>query len=213
MKNPGHYGIVPVTYAMLASELEHYKSPKDKISRFEKEGQLIRLKKGLYLSSSGTGEQLVSVELIANNLYGPSYVSFESALSWHGLIPERTYLVKSATTKRKKHYRTPVGDFEYITVPETYFAEGLHQIIVEDSYAFIIATPEKALCDLVISTSGLRFQSKKAIRNYLFEDLRIDSEQVGKMDAGIIKECAETGYKKQELKMLLQFVMELKSED
>ena len=196
------YGIIPVDYATLITNLGAFKSPKDKVSKLEKSGALIRLKKGLYVISPDLSKQTLSVELIANHLSGPSYISFETALSYYGLIPERVYTIKSATTKRKKVYQTPIGIYEYITVPEKYFSIGLNQKIIQDSYAFIIATPEKALCDMILSTSGLRFQSKKAIEEYLREDIRIDIRTAGIFNFEIIKECTRFGYKKTELHLL-----------
>ena len=204
-----HYGIIPIDYAAILTGLSDYKSPKDKVGKFEKSGALIRLKKGLYVVSPTISSQTLSVELIANHLYGPSYISFESALSFHGLIPERTYTMKSATTKRRKHYQTPFGEYEYATVPESYFPIGLQQNIIRNSYAFIIASPEKAICDLIITTSGLRFQSKKSILEYLKDDLRIDFESGIKLNPDIIGECAKNGYKKAELSLLCHVVTEM----
>jgi hypothetical protein len=205
MESFQQYGIIPVDYYTLLASFKEFKSPKDKISSLEKYGKLIRLKKGLYIvSPEDSGE--ISVELVANHLYGPSYVSYETALAYYGLIPERVYAIKSATSKRRKSYSTPVGRFEYITVPEVYFSIGMHQQIIKDDYAFIMAKPEKAICDLILSTSALRLQSKKAMREYLIEDLRIDMESWGDPDAGIIKECIEFGYKKNELRLLHEIV-------
>jgi hypothetical protein len=202
MKDFGQYGIIPIEYAVILDNLADYKSPKDKVSRLEKSEVLIRLKKGLYVISPDVSNRNISSELIANHLYGPSYISFESALSFHGMIPERTYTMKSATTKRRKNYQTPFGNYEYFTVPEIYFSIGLQQKIIQNSYAFIIAGPEKAICDLIISTSGLRFQSKKAIDEYLRDDLRIDFEGGIGLKPEIIEECAKYGYKKTELSFL-----------
>ena len=128
MKGYEQYGMIPVDYGTILTNLSDYKSPKDKVSKLEKSGDLIRLKKGLYLISPTLSKQALSIELIANHLYGPSYISYESALSFYGLIPERVYSVKSATSKRSKKYLTPIGNYEYITVPEHYFSIGLNAI-------------------------------------------------------------------------------------
>lgn len=203
------FGIIPVEYATILNHFSEYKSPKDKISRDEQSGKLIRLKKGLYIVSPILSKKTISVELIANHLYGPSYISFETALSYKGIIPERTYIVKSVTTKRKRNYHTPFGDFEYIRVPDNYYSVGLEQLIIQDVFAFIMASPEKALCDLIITTSGLRFQSKKSILEYLLEDLRIEMEDVVRLDPKIIEKCGLYGYKKKEISLLNQVVIEL----
>lgn len=200
------YGIIPLEYDVLLSHLNDYSYPRNKVSDLVKQGILIRLKKGLFVVSPEFSGETISKELIANHLYGPSYVSCEGALFYHGLIPERTYLVRSASTRRSKKYHTPVGNFEYISIPEHYFPIGIQQRVIKDSYAFLIAGPEKAICDQVLSTSGLRLQSLKAVHLYLFQDLRIDLESVSSLNPDIILECSETGYKKKELLFIYKLI-------
>ena len=202
MHNLKQYGIIPIKSSILAEGLSEYKSPKDKISSLERSGQLIRLKNGLYVVSNTITNKNLSLELIANQLHGPSYISFESALWYYGLIPERVYTTMSATIRRGKNYNTPLGDFQYTKVPESYFSIGLQHIIVQDEYAFLIAKPEKALCDLIISTSGLRLQSIKAMRTYLFGNMRFDFDVIPQWDLSIIEDCIKYGYKKADLHFL-----------
>ncbi|MEA3496765.1 MAG: hypothetical protein U9R42_12130 [Bacteroidota bacterium] len=206
MNDLQQYGIIPIDYKTIASKLSTYKSPRDKISKLEKSGYLIRLKKGSYIVSPDITSQAISKELIANHLYGPSYVSLENALSFYGLIPERVYSIRSITTKRSKNFNTPLGEFEYISVPENYFPLGIIQKIIKNSHTYLIASPEKALCDLIITKSGIRLQSIKAVREFLFQDLRIDFDFVKKWDMTIIDECIKYGYKKTELKFLSKFI-------
>ena len=197
------YGSIPVDYSTILSHFSNLKSPKDKISRLEKSHELIRLKKGKYLVASNIKNNPPSFELIANHLYGPSYVSFETALSFYGWIPERVYVTKSSITKRRKTFKTHFGLFEYISVPEKYYSFGIQQHI-HDNYAFIIASPEKALCDLIITSKGLRLQSKKALNSYLIENLRIDFDNIGDINSEVFREAAEYGSKKKELSLLYQ---------
>lgn len=204
-----YFGPVPIDYQVLADYYSHLRVPKDKISRLEKDGVLMRLKKGKYLITDNLSQQSASMELIANHLYGPSYVSFETALSYHGWIPERTYLVKSAITKRKKVFTNKLGKFEYTTVPKPYYPIGIQQIIIEQQYAFLIATPEKALCDLVITTKGLRIQSFKAMKSYLEEDLRLQPDPNHRFDLQIFKDAANTGYKKSAILFLHTYFYQL----
>jgi predicted transcriptional regulator of viral defense system len=79
----------------------------------EKRGEIIRLKKSLYVVSDKISRKSVSRELVANHLYGASYISFETALAYYGMIPERVYTVRSMTTKRAKNFTTLLGNFEY----------------------------------------------------------------------------------------------------
>ncbi len=200
--NLAHFGNIPVNYATLTSVLDGYLSPKDKIAALEKQKLLIRLKKGLFVVAPEISQSEISRELIANHLYGPSYISLESALSYYGLIPERVYAVRSVTAKRAKKYYTPLGEFHYRTVPENYYSIGIQQEQSKNKSIFLIAFPEKALCDMLLLSPGLRLQSVKAMKTYLEENLRIDLTEKGGWNTEIIRECMETGKKKTELKHL-----------
>ena len=193
---------IPVNSVVLKTMLSHLKYPKNKISNLEKNGTLVRLKKDLYVNKNAD----ISKELIANHLYGISYISLESALAYYGMIPERVYTVRSMTTKRAKIFSTPLGYFEYKTVSADYFNIGLRQEIIEGKYAFLIATPTKALCDIIVATPNLRLQSVKAMRIYLEDELRIDFDEAKVLDISIVSQCFEIGKKKTELKCLLKLI-------
>jgi hypothetical protein len=193
---------IPVNSSVLKALLNDLKYPKNKISDLEKKGELIRLKKDLYVKK----DQNISKELIANHLYGVSYVSLETALAFYGMIPERVYAVRSMTTKRAKTFTTPLGNFEYKTISEDYFSIGLRQEIVENEYAFLIATPTKAICDMIVATPNLRLQSVVAVQNYLTENLRIDFDVLKTLDKHIVSQCIDVGKKKNELGYLLNLL-------
>ncbi len=202
-----NYGVIPLCTANLYTSLTDYNSPKDKISYMEKKGELIRIKKGLYVCSAKIHGQLLSRELIANHLYGPSYVSLESALSFYGIIPERTETLHSVTFKRSKKFQTPLGLFEYQSIPKQLYAIGFKQEFAGEDYAYLIATPEKALCDLLLTTANLKFSSKKSMLNFLEQDLRIDFSTV-KWNTRIVQECAKAGKKTKELLYLKEVLNE-----
>ena len=197
---------IPIESSALQAIMGNYKFPRNKVSALEKRGNIIRLKLGLYVVSEKISRVPVSRELIANHLCGPSYLSLETALSFYGMIPERVFAVRSMTTKRAKNFETPFGNFDYTTVSTAYFGIGLRQEIVEDQYAFLIATPTKAICDMIVATPYLRLQSVKAIHNYLTEDLRIDFDDLKNLNKNIVEQCVEVGKKKNELKQLLKFL-------
>lgn len=199
-------GIVPVNYGVLHSLFSDYRSPRNKIANLEHEGQIIRLKRGMYVVSPKVTKQLLSIELIANHIYGPSFVSMESALRYYGLIPEQVYTVRSLTTNRSKCFENTIGRFEYITVNDVYYSIGIKQETVENKYTFLIATPEKALCDMITATPQLRIQSEIALITYLEEDLRFDMSGLNDMNTDIIQECIEVGKKKEVLKLLLKLL-------
>ena len=199
-------GIIPVDYAVLRSLYSDYGFPRNKIANLEQEGKIIRLKRGMYVVSPDVNKQLLAIELIANHIYGPSYVSMESALRYYGLIPEQVYTVRSMTVNRSKKFENPIGYFEYIIVDEKYYPIGITQQTVENKYTFLIASPEKALCDMISATPRLRIQSEKALKTYLEDDLRFEMSSLKEMNPDIFRECIETGKKKEVLKLVLKLV-------
>ena len=206
MERLKNLGIIPVNTDVLYSLYSNLSYPDKKISELTRNGFIIRVIKNLYVVSPKVHNQEISNELVANHLYGPSYVSFETALSYHGLIPERVYSMRSACMKLQKTYNTQLGRFEYVKVPEKYFPIGIHQEIVNNSYSFLIATPEKALCDKIIASKNLKIQSVKAMHEYLEEDLRFEMSALASFDVDIVKKCFEFGIKKTELNQLLKLL-------
>ena len=116
------------------------------VNRALKKGTLTRLRRGLYLIGKPFTKNTPSNLQIAHSLYGPSYISFESALFYHQLIPEAVYTTTSATTKRTKEFTTPIGVFQYTHVPKYLSYLGV-QIVEVDNETFLIANPWKALAD------------------------------------------------------------------
>ncbi|GHU92788.1 hypothetical protein FACS1894155_12810 [Bacteroidia bacterium] len=202
MERLKNLGIIPVNKDVLVSLYGNLKDPKKKLSELERKGIIIRVKRNLYVVAPKVHNQEISTELVANHLYGPSYISLESALAYYGLIPERVFTMRSVTTKLHKQYDTPLGHFEYVKLPAPYYTIGVRQEIIDNSYAFLIATPEKALCDKIVTTPNLRLQSVKAMREYLEDDLRIDFSAVEKIDLDVIRQCIEVGRKKGALDLL-----------
>lgn len=188
-------GNIPIDFSVLKSMYPDHKSVHNKISELEKSGTLIRLKKGMYVVSPKESGKLVSVELIANHLYGPSYVSVESALRYYGLIPESVHAIQSMTTKHSRVFLNSLGRFTYTQCTREYFSIGIRQEI-KDNTSFLIACPEKALCDLIIRTPNLNLRFQKDILTYLEENLRLDMEAFYQMDKSIFEQCAEMGRKK-----------------
>lgn len=199
----------PLSRQVVLDVLKDYKRPNDKISELIKTGDLIPLKKGLYVA--GTKTDLVAPEpfLIANHLWGPSYVSLESAMSYWGLIPERVYEVNSITTKLSKKYKTPLGRFSYRSMPLPYYSFGIRSIELSPGQIALIATPEKALCDKIITTAGLTLRSPAQTRNFLLDDLRIDVESLRKFDLKDLRSWIEDAPKKESIKMLAKTLEKL----
>ena len=179
------------THDMLAAVLRNSVSNiNEKISKMVKKGELIRLKRGVYAWGELYRERPVDRIAAANRLLSPSYVSFEYALAYHGLIPERVYEITSATTKPKKCFDTPLGRFSYRTVPVRAYASGLQWLYDEKEGGRFISTPEKALCDILRTKKGLGRLSQKRVLEFLEEDLRIEPEDLFALDSKAIRAIA-----------------------
>lgn len=190
-------------YQMLTDALKEYSSPRDKISRLMKSGEIIQLRKGLYIFGESHRKAPVSKELIANILYGPSYVSYEYALSYYGIIPEKVTVVTSASIGRSRKFDTPFGLFTYQMMPHKVFSIGLDKIS-----SFLIATPEKALADKVASDSNLNIKSVKAMTEYLISSLRADVTSVDLAEMNAIAKV----YGMSKISLLSEALERLKSE-
>ena len=118
-----------------------YNNSKSFITRNVKRGLLIKLKNGLYTLSSMN----IPKFFIANKLYTPSYISFETALSYYHIIPEIVYAIFSATTKASRDFDAQQTNFIFHRMKkETFFGYVPKKI---DDIIILIAEPEKALLD------------------------------------------------------------------
>lgn len=139
-KNPLlQFAGIPVTGADIMTCFSGLASPGKKIQALEKNGELIRLKRNLFIVNSELTGKETDARLCANHLYGPSYVSLQWALRYYGMIPERVFLMTSVTTKRSKAFETPIGNFRYMQVPLPYFPIGVESY-EENGVTFLIAS-------------------------------------------------------------------------
>lgn len=165
-----------ITNSIAKHNLKDYSNKNNKISRDIKDKKLYKIITGLYETNPNTPGYL-----LANSIYGPSYISFEYALSFYGLIPERVTTITCATfnKKKKKKYNTNFGIFTYRDIPILAYPEEV-LLKEENNYSYQIATPEKALCDKLYTLAPLNNYSNLEIM--LFNDLRIDVEEFNKLD-------------------------------
>lgn len=198
-------GVIPVTTSIIESFYPDLKSAEKKVVWLEKNGYIIRLKRGLYVvNPEYTGKRL-SNELIANHLYAPSYVSMSTALRYYGLIPEAVYVNQSMTVKHSRSFQTPIGNYDYKCVSREAFAVGIRTERVAD-YAFLIASPEKALCDLIANSSKVNLRYMKDVENYLENDIRMDMDEFMKFDPSVIEEYIKVGKKADSIATLLKYL-------
>jgi hypothetical protein len=151
------------------------------ISSFTKNGDIIRLKNGLYVVASRKND--VVSEHIAFRMYDPSYVSLEWALYKHGLMPDIPYNVTSITAKPTRDFETPFGSFIYKSVkPDLFFGYVKREDAPDQPY--LMALPEKALLDyLYLNLSRLKNQED-------IDSLRLNPFTVKSLDEKILREYA-----------------------
>ena len=112
-------------------------------------GEVIHICRGLYCLAPKYRKKNVNLYALAQHIYGPSYVSLESALSWHGWIPEAVYTLTSVSFGKAKAFNTPLGVFSYVPVPQKIFYTAVERMTDEEGNVFLMATPIKALTDYV----------------------------------------------------------------
>ena len=188
------------SHAMITALLEKsISNVNDKISNLVKKGDLIRLKKGFYTFSKPYRTQPIDFISVANSLYAPSYVSFEYALSFYSMIPERVIEITSATCKNEKLFDTPIGRFSYKRVPMLAYSLGINWLNDVKEGGTLIATPEKALCDKIRYDRGLGTLTQRSMQEYLTYDLRLDINEA--LNTALIEEIA-TAYQSKNLRTL-----------
>ena len=160
-------------YVLLSGVLSSYSGPRQKIHQLLKTGIIRRVKKGLYVFGPEYNQVPVCAEVLANQIYGPSCLSMESALSHYGLIPERVTVYTSVTPKKGRVFDTCLGRFAYQHLALKSYPHGIEQVWLDESHPVLMASPEKAICDYL----SLRFQghldNAESVRQFLVSDLRI----------------------------------------
>lgn len=119
------------------------------IKRAIASGEILNVRRGLYCLAEPYRKKPVSVYSISQHVHGPSYVSLESALSFHGWIPEAVYACTCVSYNDAKEFDTPLGLFSYTRVPQEAFYCGVERCVDEHGNVFFMASPAKALADYV----------------------------------------------------------------
>lgn len=175
-----------------------------KVKRLIAQNKLLHIRKGLYCLTEELGylKKPHPFEL-AQFIYSPSYISFESALMFHGLIPEVAFTTTSACIKRSKTFPTPLGVFSYLHLPVANFYTEV-EIVEDNNYRFFVAKPWKAICDYV-------FVYKKDWINLdpLLKSLRIHREELPSLNDNEIHTLSEYYHSKRITRFLQGIKREL----
>ena len=174
-------------YNILMNSLKTYSQPWSKITALLKSGAIVRVKKGLYIKNPDDWGAF-SESVLANMIYGPSYISREFALSYYGLIPESVSLVTSVTLKPSKMFKTPVGNYDYRYQSRERYAFGCTRITLDDHRHFLLATPEKSLIDTIFAEV---ITSSDELLNYLEANLRIEKDHIRDLNPKVLQELSQ----------------------
>jgi predicted transcriptional regulator of viral defense system len=168
------------------------------------QGILVQLRRGLYMTSPLVSKITPEPFLIANHLHGPSYISLDSALFHWGLIPERVFEISSVTPKISKKIMVQNAVYSYTHLPIAYYPLGVQSIALTKTQTVLIASPEKALCDKVITTAGINLRSKQQAMAFLVEDLRIDKDQLRELNTTEMTSWLPVCPKRKSIQLLIE---------
>jgi len=186
----------------LLMKYAEYKSPHHKIQSLIRQGEIIPLKKGLYET-----DRTVPGYMLAGSLCGPSYLSFEYALSYYGMIPERAVVYTSATFRRnrKTEFSNAFGVYAYRDISAAAYPQG-YTLIEGKPYPYLIAEREKALCDELSVIPPIR--GKKDFREYLFDGMRLDEDEFENLDFAKLRRLASL-YHRTNLEQLIRLTEDM----
>ena len=200
------YSQQPISTQILLLILKDFARPYDKIDELEEKGYLIQLRRGLYILGENLNVQKPELTLLSNHLYGPSYISLETALFFWGLIPEKVYVTTAMTIKPTTKIDTKLGTFTYQHLPTPYYSYGIQTIRVTDKQSILIGSPEKSICDKIITTPGILLRSTKQASQFLIDDLRIDVELLSQMNTQELESFVPVFSKKESIEKVIELI-------
>jgi len=184
---------------LLLAGVKDPKPFKVQVSRWQKTGKLLQLKRGFYVLSETYRQVPLFEPYVSFLLKRPSYLSLEKALEYHGLIPEGVPVYTAVTSKRAARFSSEVGVFTYRHIKQSLFW-GYESVMVNSQTGFI-ALPEKALLDVVYFhgmnitlkyLEGLRLQDVDKINPEILLKLAGRFKSLGMMRAAaVIKKYIE----------------------
>lgn len=203
------YSDQPISTQVLLGLLRGYSRPYDKIMEMVNQGILVQLRRGLYMTSPLVSPKTPEPFLIANHLYGPSYISLDSALFHWGLIIERVFEISSVTPRMSKKILVQNAVYSFTHLPIAYYPLGIQSLSLTATQTVLIASPEKALCDKVITTAGINLRSKQQAMAFLVEDLRIDKDQLRELNTTEMTSWLPVCPKRKSIQLLIETISAL----
>ncbi len=143
-------------------------------------GEIVRLKPGVYLPAKEFRKENPHPFVLSSVLHFPSHVSLESSLAFYGIIPEAVFSVSCVSPQRSRSYKTPEGLFSFLRVSCKNPADGVKAVKLDKNGWAFIAEPVRAIADMIFVHKEITW--KKDGLGYLTESLRIDPEDLAAMD-------------------------------
>jgi predicted transcriptional regulator of viral defense system len=160
---------------------------------WQKKKYIYKIRNGWYRFNKKP-ENETELYYIANKIYAPSYISFETAMNYYGIIPEAVFTIKSASTLKTQSFKNDLGFFKYSNLKEECFFG--YKLISTENFTFKIANIEKTILDfLYFSHSIETFHDIESLRlnRYLLKE---------KLDYNKLLQYAELYKTKQLLKKI-----------
>ncbi|MBL7696928.1 MAG: hypothetical protein JNK79_02175 [Chitinophagaceae bacterium] len=199
----------PIPHQVVLALLKDYSNPNEKIRQLINRQLLQPVRRGLYVAGPQLGNRRPEPMLLANHIAGPSYVTAETALSFHGLIPERVYMMVSATPGKSRSFDTKVGMFQYHQLRLPYYSFGILSVQLREKQFVMIASPVKAIFDRVIFTPYLRLRSTVQALHLLVDDWRMEEDMLRKLDVVQAREWLNDAPKSNSLDFIIQAIRQL----
>lgn len=205
-KTKPHGGLIDETVISNLFPGRSAEARKSLVHRAVTSGELTRLQPGLFCLAPPFGVGMHPF-VVASVLHQPSHVSLQSALSFHGLIPEAVRQVSSVTSRRSRRLSTPLGEFTFTRVPTQHPRAGVRSVEVQPGIWTFVAGPLRAIGDLVYLSPSVRFK-RDGIR-FVVESLRIDPEDLRPLITDDVEEVVSTFRSRRTLEYLVGLAREL----
>ena len=160
------------------------------VHRAVKHAEVLRLKPGLFCLAQDYRKSHPHPFVVAAVLHSPSHISLESALSYHGLIPEAVQLVSSVTPRRGRSFKTPLGHFSFQRVPANNSRAGVKTIRIDGNGWAFVATPLRAIADLVYLRKEVQWEPNEL--GFLTESMRIEEDDLREIPMYDFEEVLES---------------------
>jgi len=149
------------------------------VNRACRAGEILRLRPGAFLLAPPWRKSELHPFVLAGLLHSPSHVSMESALAFHGLIPDAVWQVASVTPSRSREFSTPVGVFSFLRVPAHQPFAGVESLEVAPGNWAFVASPLRALADALYFHREITWKRDGA--DFLTKSLRIEDDDLASL--------------------------------